>query len=187
MDPDTMRYSPHWNFVAFLTSTSFLLLLAIGVGLNKGSDWWAAWGQWIGGFGSIAAAVTAVWIAHEGWRKSDKQLSDQSKYLEEREARNLASKFGVWIQAREAMEYDERGTEIGPYDEYRLVYRNAGVLPVYNVQVRPIIIDQEYTWDFKTCLPTMSQKILKERSRRCTMRCEHKFAGYSKKINPLAA
>jgi O-antigen/teichoic acid export membrane protein len=49
---------------------------------NKQADWWAAWGQWVGGIGSLAAAATAVWIAQRGWRLAT---------IERRE--DLASRF----------------------------------------------------------------------------------------------
>lgn len=58
---------------------------AIGYGWTTGktADWWSAWGQWIGGAGSIFAALAALWIAREGWRRSEDR---ETRYERQREA-----------------------------------------------------------------------------------------------------
>ncbi|SDZ32301.1 hypothetical protein SAMN05421504_112191 [Amycolatopsis xylanica] len=110
-----------WNevwFYGFLAFVGGLLLLALGIALKKDSGWRAAWGQWVGGLGSIVAAGTAVWIAVEGWRRSDEQRrADQE--------RELASKFAVWIQWNGA--------------DLEVAYYNSGATPVFDVVVRPVI------------------------------------------------
>lgn len=47
-----------------------------GAVASKSSDWWAAWGQWVGGIGSIAAAITALGIAWHGWSRADTERRD---------------------------------------------------------------------------------------------------------------
>lgn len=80
---------------------------------NKQADWWAAWGQWLGGVGSLAAAATAVLIAQRGWRLAA---------IERRE--DLAAKFAIWVMD-------------GPAPNFaRVKFVNATQVPVYDVSVR---------------------------------------------------
>lgn len=96
--------------------------IAFGAVTNQRVEWWASWGQWVGGVGSILAAVAAVGIAVKGWRRADTQL----KHAEERE---YATKFLVWI-------------EHISQEDYRVVYMNAGPLPVFGVQVTIFLGDR---------------------------------------------
>jgi hypothetical protein len=114
----------------------FLVLLTFGLADHADSGWWAAWGGWIGGLGSTAAAVTAVWIAVEGWRRSDRLAREQAARLDDQESRELASKFGVWID-KQTVELDTVaknfvGVETS-HEEYRVMYSNSGSQPVYRV------------------------------------------------------
>ncbi|MFI5593603.1 hypothetical protein ACIA5G_51860 [Amycolatopsis sp. NPDC051758] len=80
---------------------------------NKQADWWAAWGQWVGGIGSLAAAATAVWIAQRGWRLAT---------IERRE--DLASRFSIWVIDTDS-----------PLAPAKAKFVNATQLPVYDVTV----------------------------------------------------
>lgn len=97
------------------TIIGMITLTMFSIAFKKDTDWWAAWGQWIGGVGSIAAAGAAVWIAVVGWRKSDTQYRELAE-------RDLASKFGVWL-ARE--------DRLAP----KVMVVNSGPLPMYEVQL----------------------------------------------------
>lgn len=110
-----MRLSDRVWFWGFLAVIGGLVLLDVGIANGKDSAWWASWGQWAGAFGSVAAAGTAVWIAVEGWRRSDAQQRGQVE-------RELASKFGVWI---------EREDRLNP----NVMVVNSGPLPMYEVQL----------------------------------------------------
>ncbi|WIY01256.1 hypothetical protein QRX60_45730 [Amycolatopsis mongoliensis] len=92
------------------------LLVSLGIAYNKDSNWWAAWGQWIGGLGTVAA----IWTAVEGWKNSDNQMLEQRKYEANLREQEGASLFSVWI--------DKPGMEVG-----RLFYYNAGNAAVFNV------------------------------------------------------
>ncbi|MCU1685096.1 MAG: hypothetical protein JWQ81_5835 [Amycolatopsis sp.] len=123
-------------FWSFLLTMGFLVLLTFGLADHADSGWWAAWGGWIGGLGSTAAAVTAVWVAVEGWRRSDRLAREQAARLDDQESRELASKFGVWID-KQTVELDTVaknfvGVETSP-EEYRVMYSNSGSQPVYRV------------------------------------------------------
>jgi hypothetical protein len=84
-------------FFGFLAGIGALLLISMSIAFKKDTNWWAAWGQWVGGLGSIIAAGVAVWIAVVGWRKSDQQAREQAQRSEEAQEREVASRFGVWI------------------------------------------------------------------------------------------
>ncbi|MEU8636776.1 hypothetical protein AB0C38_31785 [Amycolatopsis sp. NPDC048633] len=103
------------RYLGAVAALGMVVLIAVSQGQHRGDNWWAAWGSWIGGFGSITAAGAAVWIAIEGWRRTEKQL-------QRAEEREYATKFLVWI-------------EHVSQSEYRVVYMNSGPLPVFNVQV----------------------------------------------------
>ncbi|PKW18904.1 hypothetical protein A8926_7042 [Saccharopolyspora spinosa] len=47
-------------------------------------------GEWVGGVGSIAAAATALWIAHQDWRRADAEQNDRAKA----QARLIALRVG---------------------------------------------------------------------------------------------
>ncbi len=107
-------------FWVFLAAIGALVLLVVGISNGKDATWWAAWGQWAGAFGSVAAAGTAVWIAVVGWRKSDAQYREQAQRTETAELQYLASRFGVWI---------DRGNVVNP----KVMVANSGPLPIYQV------------------------------------------------------
>ncbi|MGH8420791.1 MAG: hypothetical protein ACRER3_00355 [Pseudomonas fluorescens] len=64
-----------------LPSLSIGLLIGFGVRADKSTDWWGAWGQWVGGLGSIAAAGVALWIALASWRRADEEKRERSMVL----------------------------------------------------------------------------------------------------------
>lgn len=144
--------------VAVLT---FILLVIMSVVLNQGADWWSAWGQWIGGIGSIGAAAVAVWIAVEGWRKSEQHAEQQAQELRELQARELASKFGVWVEqtalpkaapANQAVNnkltYTRPRGYAGETYTYALRYINSGPQPVYRVRVAIVFPNENYETTF---------------------------------------
>ncbi|WP_406635127.1 hypothetical protein [Amycolatopsis sp. WGS_07] len=110
-----MRLSDRAMFWAFLVIIGGLVLLVVGVANGKDATWWAAWGQWAGALGSVAAAGTAVWIAVIGWRKSDAQYREQAE-------RDLASKFVAWIDHEQILLPS-------------VMVANSGPLPMYRVQL----------------------------------------------------
>ena len=71
--------------------TTVVLAGAVGYGwaTGKTADWWSAWGQWIGGAGSILAALAALWIAREGWRRAEDR---ETRYERQREAEAEAAR-----------------------------------------------------------------------------------------------
>jgi hypothetical protein len=129
-------------FLGFLGAMAGLLLLTWGWGTGRDSSWWAAWGQWVGGLGSIAAAWTAVWIALEGWRRSDRQAKEQARQLENLRSRELASKFGVWIEEQPVATEVAYGGPTGAFgmiedvDKFVVMYNNTSGQPMYRVNVR---------------------------------------------------
>ncbi|WP_435581524.1 hypothetical protein [Amycolatopsis thermoflava] len=62
--------------VTLAVVTGIVVVVVWGVAQNKQADWWSAWGQWVGGGGSIVAAAVAVGIALEGWRRADQERRD---------------------------------------------------------------------------------------------------------------
>jgi hypothetical protein len=97
------------------TIIGMITLTMFSIAFKKGTDWWAAWGQWVGGIGGIAAAAAAVWIAIMGWQKSDAQDRQKAE-------RDLASKFGAWIDRENLLEPS-------------VMVANSGPLPIYEVQL----------------------------------------------------
>ncbi|AXB47297.1 hypothetical protein [Amycolatopsis albispora] len=82
-------------------------------------DWWAAWGQWVGGVGSIGAFIAAGLAVRAAWR-TNQQQAEQLRHLQRDQEQALAAQFGVWIGKQ------RNGT-------FRVMYHNAAALPVYSV------------------------------------------------------
>ncbi|GAA1020510.1 hypothetical protein GCM10009565_09400 [Amycolatopsis albidoflavus] len=118
-------------FAAFLSAVGFLVLLDIGITTRRDSNWWAAWGGWIGGIGSAAAAAAAVWVAVEGWRRSDRD----AKAKQERE---LASKVAIWVEQTEVEQLPRAASLAGQrprtFVRFMLRYVNGGGMPIYNAE-----------------------------------------------------
>ncbi|MFI9454476.1 hypothetical protein [Amycolatopsis sp. NPDC052450] len=104
-----------------ILALAFILLIIMSVVLKQGADWWSAWGQWVGGIGSIGAAAVAVWIAVEGWRRSDREAK-------EKEERELATKVALWI---EQTPHDPRPAS---RPGFVLKYINGGGMPIYKAE-----------------------------------------------------
>ncbi|WP_410603768.1 hypothetical protein [Amycolatopsis sp. lyj-90] len=119
------------RYLGAVLALAFSLLIIVSVVLRQGADWWSAWGQWVGGAGSIGAAGVAVWIAVEGWRRSDLD----AKKMRERE---LASKVALWIEQTEAQRNQQ--TVQSPEQLVRtsarfvLKYINGGGMPIYKAE-----------------------------------------------------
>ncbi|WP_410644518.1 hypothetical protein [Amycolatopsis sp. lyj-346] len=64
------------RYLGAVLALAFILLIVMSVVLDQGADWWSAWGQWVGGIGSIVAAAVAVWIAQRGWAIAAAEKSD---------------------------------------------------------------------------------------------------------------
>ncbi|MEU3626694.1 hypothetical protein BS329_35875 [Amycolatopsis coloradensis] len=140
-----------------ILALAFVLLIIMSVVLKQGADWWSAWGQWVGGIGSIGAAAVAVWIAVEGWRKSEQHAEQQAQELKELQARELASKFGVWVEqialpiagpparaVKVELAYTRPRGFAGETYAYALRYINSGPQPVYRVRVGIVIPNENY-------------------------------------------
>lgn len=103
------------RYLGGVTLLASILMVTFSAVTGRGTDWWAAWGQWVGGIGSIAAAGAAVWIAVEGWRRSDAESREKAE-------RDLASRFGAWI---------DREDLLAP----KIMVVNTSPLPMYEVQL----------------------------------------------------
>jgi hypothetical protein len=60
-----MKRKDNNMFVTFLLAIAFLVLFTWGLSVTKESGWWSAWGSWIGGIGSTAAAERT---SGQAWR-----------------------------------------------------------------------------------------------------------------------
>jgi hypothetical protein len=113
-----------------LTTLGLAVVIVWGVDQNKQADWWAAWGQWVGGAGSIVAAVIALGIAQRGWNLAARESREREAAL-----------FAVWV---------------GPSIEGRpvLCYINATALPVYDVVITAEVDGDTHTTEIGTISPT---------------------------------
>ncbi|RSD24902.1 hypothetical protein [Amycolatopsis eburnea] len=115
----------------------------------RDADWWGASGQWVGGIGTIAAVVVALWIAIRDGRiaREDRRERDL------RERQEQAAKVTAWIERAEA------GSDAAGY----MVVSNANAEAVNHVVVSfdlvrqlpmtgstlhrgPVIEDDEYLY-----------------------------------------
>lgn len=93
----------------------FAIVIVYGWSSGKTGEWWAAWGQWIGGVGSIAAAVAALWIARTGWQQADalaregweraeaehdRQALRHAAELADRDKSQARQVWGRWVTSR---------------------------------------------------------------------------------------
>jgi hypothetical protein len=108
-----------FRYLGGVTLLASILLITFSAMTSRGTDWWAAWGQWVGGIGSIAAAAVAIWIAFEGWRRTDAQLATA-------EARSQASQIGVWL------DWTDR-------DNPKVAYHNNSQLPIQQVGIALVL------------------------------------------------
>lgn len=88
---------------------------------DQGADFWSAWGQWVGGVGSLAAAGSALYIAREDWRRGGEQAQELRRLAEESALHSEASRFCVWLEKIDG--------------EPQVKYHNGGGAPVRNVQI----------------------------------------------------
>ncbi len=51
--------------------------ITFGAITNQRVEWWSAWGQWVGGVGSTAAAVVALFIAQRSWQQAEKDRHEE--------------------------------------------------------------------------------------------------------------
>ncbi|MEU9687398.1 hypothetical protein [Amycolatopsis japonica] len=117
---------------AALTATiiGMIALTVFSIAFRKGTDWWAAWGQWVGGVGSIVAAGAAVWIALRGWDLAAQEARERE-----------ASLIATWVEP------GDDGTPV-------VAYINAGALPVHDVVVTAHLEGDTYQFDVGTLVPT---------------------------------
>ncbi|MEQ0558914.1 hypothetical protein ABJI51_07515 [Amycolatopsis sp. NEAU-NG30] len=92
----------------------------------RNPDWWAASGQWVGGIGTIAAVVVALWIAIRDNRqaRADRQQRDQ------RERQEQAAKVTAWIELGPRTPVDKAAKIVG-----YMVVANANAEAVNHVVV----------------------------------------------------
>lgn len=133
----------------------FVALIAVGIGIGADSGWWAAWGQWVGGVGSIIAAWAAVWIAQQGWRRSEVEAQQER-----------ASQFALWI---------ENNTR---YNRYVLRYHNGTSLPVYEVAILAHSHGEEVACNLDTLPPTLEPQTLRNAT-------NHLMEMFSRPINHI--
>ncbi len=127
------------RYLGGVTLLAAILLITFSAATRRGTDWWAAWGQWVGGIGSIAAAVTAVGIAVEGWRRSDRQLK-------ERETRELARQFAFWVH------WTENEAPV-------VAYYNGAPVPAYDVHMLLLVDRRPVTPDIEIGNVGPTQKV----------------------------
>ena len=168
-------------FGGFLLATGSILLLAIGIAQGKDSAWWAAWGQWVGGVGSIAAAWVALWIAIKGWRRSDQENIERARKQAEIEQRDQASKVAVWIE-------DEHPNDAG---RAAVFFANNSGLPIHNafitIRLSPVRSreiphkDREIRWQYESLGPTQEKELLRRATKRINEKIsEHLERAYGK-------
>lgn len=159
-------------FAAFLTFIGFLVLLDVGVATQRDSEWWAAWGQWVGGVGSIAAAAVALWVAVEGWRKSDEQAIRQAREIQQLHKEEAASRFAVWIEAAPVTLEDIDIFPASPIQRRaRIMFNNAGGLPIYDVVVTARMRSGDLlSWSYAVCPPTIEATRLDDETSNLTPR-----------------
>jgi uncharacterized membrane protein (DUF441 family) len=116
--------------VGAVIATAMIVAILASVGSKKDADWWAALGQWVGGIGSIIAAIAAVWIAQRGWDLAAKESRERE-----------ASLVTAWISS------GDDGTPV-------LSYINAGALPAYVVAVKAWLAGHVYEFDIGNIAPT---------------------------------
>ncbi|WP_406693307.1 hypothetical protein REH65_33225 (plasmid) [Saccharopolyspora sp. ID03-671] len=83
---------PSVGAVAFLAG-----VIVWGVLSGENDGWYSAWGQWVGGVGSIAAAATALWIAQRDWKRADAER--RRREAEERD-RETAQARSIIVEVR---------------------------------------------------------------------------------------
>jgi hypothetical protein len=103
-----------------LIVAGILAVVVVGIWRDKDTNWWAAWGQWVGGAGSILAAAIALGIAQRGWNLAARESRERE-----------ASLFAIWVVA------NDEGLPI-------VRYINATSLPVYDVNIRVKVQEQEF-------------------------------------------
>lgn len=118
------------RYLGGVLALAFTLLIIMSAVLGQGADWWSAWGQWIGGIGSIIAAGVAVWIAQHGWAQAQEEARERE-----------ASKFAVWVIS------DGSPTPV-------VKFVNTTALPVYDVVASTRISVFEHTIRLGTVSPT---------------------------------
>ncbi|OAP24238.1 hypothetical protein A4R44_05011 [Amycolatopsis sp. M39] len=119
-------------FAAFIFSIAFIVLVDVGIATRRDANWWAAWGSWVGGVGSIAAAAAALWIAQQGWTRTQRETQERE-----------ASKFAVWVTTD--------GSEMPV-----VMAVNTTALPVYDVEIRTRVGDFSHTFLTGTVSPTFN-------------------------------
>ncbi|MFE3174174.1 hypothetical protein ACFXPA_38760 [Amycolatopsis sp. NPDC059090] len=125
-----MQLGQRGMFAGFIAAIALLVLLDVGLATHRDANWWAAWGSWIGGVGSFAAAAAALWIAYRGWNRSDSEAREHE-----------AAKFAMWVFS------DGSETPV-------VAFVNTTALPVYDVVVRTRILNFNMTFHLGTCSPT---------------------------------
>ncbi|WP_439377968.1 hypothetical protein [Amycolatopsis lexingtonensis] len=126
-----------------------LAKVAIWLVEPRDPDWWGASGQWVGGIGTIAAVVVALWIAIRDGRVAQADRRERDR----RERQEQAAKVTAWIERAEP------GTDAAGY----IVVSNANAEAVNHVVVSfdlvrqlpmtgstlhrgPVIEDDEYLY-----------------------------------------
>lgn len=107
-----------------------IVLTLFSIAFKKDASWWAAWGQWVGGVGSIIAAGVALWIAQRGWDIAARESRERE-----------ASLIAVWASP------GEDGTPV-------ISYINAGAMPVHEVVVTARLGKDLYQFDVVNMVPT---------------------------------
>ncbi|WP_410620908.1 hypothetical protein [Amycolatopsis sp. cmx-8-4] len=119
------------RYLGGVTLLASILLVTFSAVTRRGTDWWAAWGQWIGGIGSIAAAVAALWIAHRGWVLATTEARERD-----------AAKFAMWV------------TSDGSLIPVVMLV-NTTALPVYDVVTQTRVSTMSFTFRLGTVSPTL--------------------------------
>ncbi|WET79231.1 hypothetical protein P3102_35270 [Amycolatopsis sp. QT-25] len=121
-----------WKRAALVGAGVLVLVVATvvtwGVLQEKKADWFSAWAS---GASAIVAtfALLAAGVAANATIATNRNQSEQLRRLEETNQRELASKFGVWIE--------DRYPNFGYVHSWRhqIHYHNAGPLPMFAVEV----------------------------------------------------
>lgn len=121
-----------WIFAAIsVVVTGLAAVVVWGTLAGKPSDWWSAWGQWVGGVGTAGATLIAVFVL---------LVQQQDKH------RAAAESVSGWVEI-----------EVGSIT--RVVIGNAATTPVFDVIARVVFNGQTCAVESPDSVPPGGREI----------------------------